>query len=220
MTTMCETEVSCAVCGEISQICEMVSTNSCGPSDLDGRPAEMKRSTIDYWVYRCPSCGYCAPDLSFAPQGTVDVIRADSYREALDKTDLPAKCNEFLCSAEICKASGDLGAAVWATIHAAWVCDDAENQAGAVRCRLQAESLGRAAEMKGLEWVNPATGAAALRCDFLRRAGAFPEAQAVIDSAFAASPELADPFFRRLLRFEQSLLTASDRSAHTVDEIP
>jgi hypothetical protein len=38
-------------------------TNEIGSRDLDNRPAEMMRSTIQYWICRCPKCGYCAPDI-------------------------------------------------------------------------------------------------------------------------------------------------------------
>jgi len=59
MTTMYEQNVDCFFCGTSSQHGSISSSNTLGSSDLDTRPAEMKRSTICYWVQRCPSCGYC-----------------------------------------------------------------------------------------------------------------------------------------------------------------
>ena len=62
MTTIFEEENHCSVCGSKSVQAVIRSTNTMGPPDLDTRPAEMERSTINYWIQTCPSCGFCYPD--------------------------------------------------------------------------------------------------------------------------------------------------------------
>ena len=50
MTLIRNVELKCAVCGKNSQQKWLSSTNIQGFPDLDMRPPEMKRSTIDTWV--------------------------------------------------------------------------------------------------------------------------------------------------------------------------
>ena len=57
-------ESVCYVCGKMSEQMVLVSTNQFGYPDLDLRPPEMERSTMDWWIEECPHCGYVAPDLS------------------------------------------------------------------------------------------------------------------------------------------------------------
>lgn len=63
MTTLASTSKKCLVCGTVSQFSALQSTNSFGYSDLDFRPAEMKRSTMPYWIQECPCCGYVSSDI-------------------------------------------------------------------------------------------------------------------------------------------------------------
>jgi hypothetical protein len=51
--------------------------------------------------------------------------------------------------------------------------------------------------------------------DLLRRAGRLREALAVAKKAFEQNPE---PLITAIMRFQIRLITASDRSAHTVAE--
>lgn len=216
MTTLMSIDVCCAVCGQTSSILEVCSTNACGSVDLDTRPPEMVRSTLPYGVQRCPACGYCAASLATAAAGIAARIADTAYRETLNRSDYPAKCNEFLCQAMLCQAGGDLAAALWATIHAAWICDDVGNAAAAVACRRATAALAQAAEANGIEWIEPAAASLMVRGDLLRRAGAFQEAMTIIDLALAAHPE---PFLGDLLHFEKTLIEMADRAAHTVAEM-
>ena len=91
-------------------------------------------------------------------------------------------------------------AAAWATIHPAWIGDDEGAVFVAAACRLQAESLVREAEAKGLIVIQPPGRSVALRSDLLRRAGAFSEAMSIIDAALAEVTEFSDPLLRNLLQ--------------------
>lgn len=50
MTTASRTSKECFVCGLVSQHPVLKSTNEFGYRDLDFRPAQMRRSTMVYWV--------------------------------------------------------------------------------------------------------------------------------------------------------------------------
>jgi hypothetical protein len=72
--------VGCHVCGKASPQFGIGSTNAYGYADLDSRPPEMRRSTIGYWVHRCPVCGCCAADLETAPETARALVEASATR--------------------------------------------------------------------------------------------------------------------------------------------
>ena len=64
MVTFVQIETECSLCGTFSeQQIGKVPTPE-GLPDLDSRPSEPMRSSIVFWVQRCPKCGYCATDIS------------------------------------------------------------------------------------------------------------------------------------------------------------
>jgi hypothetical protein len=66
MTRIQRSRVTCRVCGAQSKQTTLLSSNTLGLPDLDGRPFRysMLRETMSGWVQRCPECGYCAMYLS------------------------------------------------------------------------------------------------------------------------------------------------------------
>ena len=74
MTTLDEAKKKCAVCGKISAHFEVTSTNTFGAPDLDTRPPEMMRSTMDMWVQECPSCGYLSGGSEKLREGEVERV--------------------------------------------------------------------------------------------------------------------------------------------------
>jgi len=66
MTRIQVSQVTCGVCGSQSKQATLLSSNTIGPPDLDGRPFRysMLRDTMSRWVQRCPECGYCAMYIS------------------------------------------------------------------------------------------------------------------------------------------------------------
>ena len=67
----------CSCCGMDVPCTLVLSSNENGPRDLDGRPAEMFRSTIEHWIRQCPKCGYCAASLAHDGDKLVNVVRSD-----------------------------------------------------------------------------------------------------------------------------------------------
>ena len=51
----------------------MASASIFEPPDLDTRPEDLMRSSIDLWIQTCPHCGYCAPDISRLIPGAEEV---------------------------------------------------------------------------------------------------------------------------------------------------
>ena len=130
-------DTECSLCGQVSVQNAFTAADRTGLPDLDTRPPESLRSSLPYWVQRCPNCGYCAPDIDREYPLAAEVVRRESYQTLLRKRSLPQRARYFLAWAMIQHANGeDLGAG-WSALHAAWACDDAGKPAAAVLCRQQ-----------------------------------------------------------------------------------
>jgi rubrerythrin len=217
MTTYAELSVTCAVCGVVSKQTVLRSTNSFGSPDLDLRPPEMQRSTMNAWVQCCPSCGYCSTDLAEADAGTAETVRGDHYRQALADTGLPELARQFWCRSLLVERAGLGAAAADAAVWAAWECDDMRNEAGAARCRNRAIELLQ-------RWLSDPSDAAdaekvetagARLVDLLRRAGHFERA---IAEARLLAAKTTNATIQHVAAFQERLCAAGDVKARTVRE--
>lgn len=206
MVTTHATPVRCDVCGSESQQRNLRSVSQMGPPDLDLRPAEMARSTMAHWLQQCPGCGYVAPRLDAADESAADIVHAGPYRALLAETGYPSLARRFLCRAMLLEETGDLHGAAEATLHAAWVADDARKPDLARSWRLDAVALFRQGPRPDLEQR-------VRIIDILRRAGDFGGAAAQAGELERAG--LPDPV-DRVVAFERRLIAAGDVRAYTV----
>ena len=135
MTTIIPVEAECSLCGAFSEQHLVTGAATQGLPDLDTRPAEPVRATIAYWVQRCPNCGYCATDISLDYPLADQVLHSAAYEKILRRRVMPEKARQFLAWALIQELNEESGGAGWATVHAAWVCDDADKAPAALECR-------------------------------------------------------------------------------------
>lgn len=215
MTTIYKEMEKCVVCGKTSEHTKWGSTNACGSTDLDTRPPEMERSTIDMWIQTCPSCGYCAPSISERIKKASEVINSNSYRQQLNNLKFSKLANAFFCYSLIQESAGRHAHAGWSSIHAAWACDDDGSTASAQTCRKRAVNLLQKARESSQRFVEQPGGEGALIVDLLRRAGQFEEALRICDNGLKKKPEklLAD-----ILRFEKMLIGEADNTCHLLSE--
>ena len=217
MTTIFENEVTCTVCGAKQTVQELGSTSSFGAMDLDTRPPEMRRSTMDHWVHECDECGYVASDLGDADEAGQMTSVWHAYLAELHSTQRPRLANRFVCRSLLDEATGDRAAAGWRRLHAAWACDDAEQAEEARVQRRAALALferARAAGQRAMKSV--AGGDEVLLADIARRAGEFEQA-AEYCSAGLALPEVP-AFVTKLLVLEQEFVAARDIGCHRASE--
>lgn len=207
MTTLFhETEI-CAVCGRSHTIHGLSSTNTMGPCDLDSRPAEMKRSTMDYWVQECPDCGYCASSTSEAADGTEGIVRGDAYQSLRQDFAKNPTARKFLMQSLIAVELGRTVDGCWANIHAAWGFDDAKEREQARRCRIAAVDLARMAA-ESSESIAGQTGVSELiRADLLRRVAKSDEARAMAQAGLATECE---DDIKKILSYEIALIDSGD----------
>ena len=212
MTTFFSQDVSCANCHNSSRHDVLGSTSTFGSPDLDLRPAEMQRSTMEVWLQVCPHCCYIAPDLS-QQVGDLSVVDTAEYGTILADERFPELARRFLAHALLSVAS-DSGTAAQARLNAAWVCDDAGQASLAKECReLAIECFSK---LKPYEDSERGVTQGEVFVDVLRRAGQLQRATAECN-ALLALPHV-EGILRHVLEFENRLVGERDIAPHTVDE--
>ena len=63
MSRLISVKKSCCICGFESEQKELLSTSEFESSDLDMRPGNPRRSTMQHWVESCSNCGYVNEDI-------------------------------------------------------------------------------------------------------------------------------------------------------------
>jgi hypothetical protein len=186
------------------------------PYDLDTRPTGASRSSIYIWVQRCPGCGYCAPDIA---QGSADIRRiidTREYRQRLRDRKFPEALNHFRCWSMVRETAGDYGAAGWAALHAAWVCDDdAGRRQYATEYRTDAYRLFTMAQSRGNRFASSPIEEELVKIDILRRCGRFDEAARLCAKQLA---ENSDQKALQILTYQQDLIEEKDGGKHTIGE--
>lgn len=218
MTTIIPMESECSLCGTRSEQFVAGRLVDDGLPDLDSRPPEETRSSIIFWVQRCPQCGYCATDISLEYPLAAETVRSAVYQKLLRRRAMPEKARHFLAWALIQEANEEFGGAGWSSLHAAWVCDDAEKAQAAVECRRLAlarfaQQRARLGHITGFE--EPGVEEVVL-ADLCRRTGRFDEAARWAEQGVRRQPQ---EMVRRGLEMEFSLARQKERGAHALDEL-
>lgn len=175
----------CAVCATPCRPAFRTPTAELAP-DLDGRPGEPARSTLERWIALCPGCGAAAPDLAALPPEAAAII---------PRADIQAEPDRFLRWSLLAAALGNPVAAAEATLQAAWRQEDDGQDASALRRRA------------ATAWP----GDPLRQIDILRRAGALPEADAL-----AASLTGLDEDQRHIVAFQRDRIAANDTTRHAI----
>jgi hypothetical protein len=209
----------CVICGAQGEFMWIASTNQFGMPDLDLRPAEMFRSTICWWIQRCPGCGFCAPDISkkgVAINTVKRIIQQDDYRLQLNDSAFPVLANSFLCHSITQEKMVQYHAAAVSCMHAAWSCDDAGMKAASIICRQRAIKMIDKARSAGQLFVKDADTEIAIEIDLLRRSGQFHKALLFCEEYISHNPASE---IISVVRFQKSLIERQDDGCHSLDEI-
>lgn len=215
MTRLYSRRITCYNCGNTSEYTVLASTSQFGDPDLDTRPAETERSSILYWIQCCPSCGYCSVDVSKGLPGFGEVVRSEAYAEQRDSAEYPELANRFLCWALLQESEGDCAEAAWAILHAAWICDDAEDAGAALRCRRRAIALLQRARAEGVGFADGVGVEEAILADLYRRSGQFEEVGGICEAGLAKGP---GDLVGRVLSFQTALAAREDGGCYTVTD--
>lgn len=233
LTTALNIQVTCASCGRESTHTEIGSTYIAGPPDLDARPGEMQRSTMEYWIQKCPHCGYVNTEIKSATPEALVVVRSHTYQAQLRDQTVPELATRFLCYSMIEEALGNPVEAGWASLHAAWACDDVRNSVAASRYRRRALTFFEKATAVGQMIMSQEYDEYPLVVDLWRRIGEFDQAR---DSCKHAMAVLSDAIkhqhrgwpvekpkelriIQRILMFEKKLIRSRDSEVHSLGEV-
>ena len=217
MTQLAPHELICALCAQSSHQVVLASSNALEPPDFDTRPGELLRSTLRYWVMACPHCGYAAPDLREADARAHAVVRHPDYQRILQDPALPPDARRYACYAFLLESLESFADAGWASLHAAWMCDDLEQPDAARACRAEAIRRWKRGKAAGLSILDDHPQEFALVTDVLRRLGDFDAAREACLEALAL--EETPPIIEDMLRRQLTLIQQKDTAAHSMKEI-
>lgn len=192
-------EPMCGACGAAARKAFRAPQPEIAP-DLDMRPGEPARSTLQDWIQVCPACGAAAPDLSALPRAARAVAESEEYRllsvSALEET-LP-----FRRWALICERTEDEAQQAEALLQAAWAADDAAAMTEAAKLRTEVAAL----------WDGTQDNELGLRrLDAMRRAGLFEAAEAWAAALAERGP---DEVAASIIRFHRARIAARDIGRH------
>ena len=226
MTTMFRKTYACAVCGAEKEFYGIASTNSFGSPDLDLRPPEMQRSTMRHWVQKCPKCGYVSGSISDDPGNvTKKWMKSKEYTHSDGITFRSGLADRFYKFHKICLLNEKTEEAFFALLHAAWACDDSEDEENAARCRKAAIPLldkvieGIAAGEEHPEEDDceddseKKDNLLLMKTDLLRRSGQFE----TLLSEYA-SVSFTNGIMNKVLAFQLARAAEKDTACHTVEE--
>lgn len=214
-TTFAEVDLICAVCGAKNKYTVIVTTNTKGPQDLDTRPAEMMRSTIGFWVQKCPVCRYCATDVSKLLKNGKETIVEESYKAQLSNTAFPELANKYLCKMMIEDKAEEFKAAITSAMHAAWASDDAKNTTAAVAARELGVKRIEDLHARKDQYIKQTGADELLIADMLRRNEQFEKARKSAENGLGINPEET---IRKILNYEITLIDNKDSAVHNIGE--
>ena len=214
MTTFLKKNLTCSICGNSSTFDVLTSTNCFGSPDLDLRPAEMERSTINMKIQRCPKCGYCSKDISKSKEGAKHIMNTNRYKAIFEDENYPELARNYLCASIIDEDIGDVKVATWMAMNAAWACDDAETRGQASDCRLRALELLQVMENKGVG-IGSKAATYILMADLMRRAGISQHLDEIIEKAIKSQPNEVE---LKVINYESELISRGDTGVHRIVE--
>ena len=215
MTTYFNQPQTCAVCGNRVECSVLGSTNSFGSPDLDLRPPEMQRSTMDTWLQECPNCGFVNGNLEHSTPNAKAVLESGKYREIVADADVPELARRFARYAEL--NADDREKAGIALIRSAWACDDEGNAEQAAAYRSRAADL--LLSLQPFDDIEERTTLGTALVDVLRRASRFAEAQALARTLRGLESVSSNQIIGAVLDYQSRLCEARDTGCRTIDAV-
>ena len=199
-------QVACGVCGRESRQPPFRIPPPEQAPDLDLRPGEPVRSTMQRWLQECPHCHYTAPAIARAHPGAAAAVSAAPFRALIQDASHPPLARRFLAWAHVLEETGALHAAAEATLQAAWVADDAGKPDLARAWRQDAVALWRSGPPLDAEQTVRVV-------DALRRSEAWDDAEATAaELARLSLPEAVS----QVIALERRLIAVQDSGRHSV----
>ena len=212
MTMIRDIEMKCGACGKTSSQPVLLSTNCWGSPDLDLRPSEMKRSTMNMWVLECPHCGYVASDIEREPEIPMDFLKTEEYLTC-DGFEFEGNiAKKFFKNYLISKQSSNIPGCFFNLLRCAWDCDDKKDVKNAIKIRKLALTYvdDAISQFEGDEKNNFLL----IKADVLRRSGEFDKLVEEYKDLIIGE-ELLD----RIITFQILKAREGDDACYTVEDV-
>ena len=210
MTMIRDFDMKCSVCGETSEQPVLLSTNTFGYPDLDLRPPEMQRSTMNTWIQECPNCGYVAGELTDEIEISKDYLKCEEYLNC-EGHDFKSKlAGRFYKRHMIARESGNIEGSFFALRNCIWECDDEQDEL-AVELRKKAVELIN--ELIESDDENRDT-LIVMKADLLRRSGQFDRLVEEYENL-----TLDDGNINKVIRYQIERARERDCECYTTEEI-
>lgn len=216
MNTYGSRQVRCAVCGTESEQLRVDSAESFGWPDLDLRPPERRRSTMQAWLQECPSCGFVAADLSKVSDAEIAAISGPeaepTWKEMLaDRSESGPLSLRFDRRAFIERQMHRYGLAGFRMLCAAWDADDRNDTQSAIAYRAEAATLLETA-LTNRPDAKEATDWTVQLVDILRRLGKWDAAADYCERLVGNS----EPRIDAIGRFQARAIVDEDSGRYTM----
>ncbi|MDE6665703.1 MAG: DUF2225 domain-containing protein [Ruminococcus sp.] len=204
------TETVCSVCGTKSEHTVITKVKSDGVPDIDLRPADPHRSSMNYWVMECPECGYCNGSLETPVEFDRSYLESSEYRKLGGLETENELVSRFVRKALVNIKNHNYTEALQSYIYAAWVFDDEKNDEKASECRNEALNI-----MENSKTFDGDESVYLLRADLLRRTGQFDKVISDYGERFFESPLML-----LISQYHVKLAKNGDSSAHKMSDVP
>jgi hypothetical protein len=165
-------------------------------------------------VKMCPNCKYCYGDISTISNEGKRIIETVDYQNQIANTDFPNVANLFLCKSMILEAEENITQAAWSALHAAWCCDDSENQVQARICRTRAIELFQLANNIGEPIFEKGGEFVCLIVDLNRKCGNLSVARQLAELRLKLED---DELCRKILSLQKYLCKNKDLATYTIE---
>ena len=211
------TEISkCGVCGKESEVDCLSSYSSFGGCDLDSRPPEMHRFTLDLSV--CKHCGYVDEDIADGEPELLEYINSKKFKTCDELNPQSAEVKKYLRYALLQVHMKNTENVFYGYLNAAWAYDDLveikpsdKSRYGAYACRLRAIRAVSALLCREIDDVETLK---CIKADLLRRVEKYDE---VIKEY--QNEVFENQLIGQIIKFEIELSKKRDSAAHNIKEI-
>ncbi|MDE5620223.1 MAG: DUF2225 domain-containing protein [Ruminococcus sp.] len=204
------TETVCSVCGTKSEHTVIIKSKSDGVPDIDLRPSDPHRSSMEYWVMECPECRYCNGSLETPVEFDRSYLESREYTELGGLETQNELVSRFVRKALVNIKNRNYTEAVQSYLYASWVFDDEGNDEKAKECRNEALSI-----MENSKVFDGNESMYLLRADLLRRTGQFEKVISDYGERFFESPLML-----LISQYSVKLAKNGDSSVHKMSEVP
>jgi len=215
MTTFRSLKTVCGNCKQESVQTILTSTNAFGAPDLDGRPAPMRRNTMNMWLQECPHCRLVCERIDAPPTGASEIVAEPEYLALVNDGTADDALRKFRSWAYLASALNLASEEAFAHLHLAWLADDQNDPALARTERTSAVEKFGLLRDEGRLYPNQPGAAEVLLADLWRRTGQFDNA--IHESSRCASIAKQGRLIK-ICALQTALAKRGDANVHTIDE--